>query len=352
VTERIRVIQWTTGNVGTRSLRAIASDPRFELVGCYAHSTAKVGRDAGELVGIAPLGVIATDDAEALLALRADCVAYMPVYPDVDEMVQILESGANVVTTSAFITGRSLGAEAVDALSAACERGSSSLYGTGVNPGLANVFALVSSGICERVDRISMEESVDASGYESEETQRSVGFGEPIDRTELPAMARRGTAVFQDAVALTADAIGVALDDVRFDVEFAAAATDMDLGFMQIPRGCVAGIRACWSGIVAGRPVVELRVCWKMGAPLEPDWPLRHGYSVEIVGRPNVRSRLQVMPPADWDEPDFGGLGMIMTAMPAVNAIPAVVAASPGIVASHHLPVIAGQTVERTREPS
>jgi hypothetical protein len=348
----MRVIQWTTGNVGTRSLRAIVGDSRFELVGCFAYSAAKVGRDAGELVGIAPVGINATDDCDALLALRADCVVYMPVYPNVDEMVRILESGANVVTTSAFITGRSLGADAVAALSAACARGSSSLYGTGVNPGLANVFALMSSGLCERVDRISMEESVDASGYESEETQRSVGFGEPIDRADLAAMAEQGTAVFQDAVALTADALGVTLDDIRFDVEFAAATADIDLGFMQIPRGCVAGLRGCWSGIAGGRPVVELRVCWKMGEPMEPDWPLRHGYSVEIEGRPNVRSRLQVMPPPDWDEPDFGGLGMIMTAMPAINAIPAVVAAPPGIVAAHQLPVVSGRAVEGGREPS
>ena len=111
-------------------------------------------------------------------------------------------------------------------------------------------------------------------------------------------------------------------------------------------------MRGTWSGVVDGVAVIELRVLWKMGTTMEPDWPLRHGYFVEIEGRPNVRSRLQVLPPADWDEPDFGGLGMIMTAMPAVNAIPAVVAAAPGIVSGHELPVIAAQAVTARRSAS
>lgn len=93
--EVLRVIQWTTGNVGTRSVLALIADPRFALVGCFAHSPEKVGRDVGELCGIDAVGVAATDDVDALLALGADCVAYMPVYPSVEELARILASGAN-----------------------------------------------------------------------------------------------------------------------------------------------------------------------------------------------------------------------------------------------------------------
>jgi hypothetical protein len=106
---KYRIVQWTTGNVGKRSVRAVVAHPDLELVGCYGWSPEKVGRDVGELCGIAPVGVEVTNDIDALLALRPDCVVYNPKWPDVDELVRILESGTNVVATAAFITGHALG---------------------------------------------------------------------------------------------------------------------------------------------------------------------------------------------------------------------------------------------------
>ncbi len=102
-------MQWTTGNVGKSSVAAIARNPSLELVGCYAWSQDKVGRDVGELAGIEPLGVTATDDVGALLALKPDCVVYNPMWIDVDELVTILSSGVNVVATASFITGHNQG---------------------------------------------------------------------------------------------------------------------------------------------------------------------------------------------------------------------------------------------------
>jgi hypothetical protein len=104
-----RVVQWTTGNVGKSSVQAIAANPNYELVGCYAYSPDKVGRDVGELCGTAPLGVAATNDADALLALKPDCVVYNPMWIDVDELARILSAGVNVVATASFITGHNLG---------------------------------------------------------------------------------------------------------------------------------------------------------------------------------------------------------------------------------------------------
>jgi len=127
----LRVVQWTTGNVGRQSVAAIAANPGLELVGCYAWSPDKVGRDVGELCGLDPLGVTATDDVAALLALRPDCVVYNPMWPSIDELVRILGAGVNVVSTAAFINGRRLGPDR-KRLVDACERGGSSLFGTGV----------------------------------------------------------------------------------------------------------------------------------------------------------------------------------------------------------------------------
>src|SRR4051794_36514625 len=148
--QTLRVVQWTTGNVGERSVIAVLANPALELVGCYAWSPDKVGRDVGELCGVAPVGIGATNDVDALLALKPDCVVYNPKWPDVDELVRILESGINVVTSAAFITGHALGADR-QRIADACEKGQASIFGSGMNPGLANLLGIVSAGLCDRI---------------------------------------------------------------------------------------------------------------------------------------------------------------------------------------------------------
>ena len=129
-----RVVQWTTGNVGKSSVAAIARNPTLELIGCYAWSPDKVGRDVGELAGIEPLGVTATNDVDALLALKPDVVVYNPMWIDVDELVRILSAGVNVVATASFITGPNQGAGR-DKIAAACAAGGSTMFGSGISPG-------------------------------------------------------------------------------------------------------------------------------------------------------------------------------------------------------------------------
>ena len=106
----------------------------------------------------APTGVTATDDVDALLALGADCVVYNPMWPDVDEMVRILEAGVNIVSTAAFITGHSLG-DGRSRIADACARGGSSVFGSGINPGFAELLAIVTAGVCDRIDKITVTES-------------------------------------------------------------------------------------------------------------------------------------------------------------------------------------------------
>jgi 2,4-diaminopentanoate dehydrogenase len=336
----LRIVQWTTGNVGRRSVQAILAQPGLELVGCYAWSADKVGRDVGELCGIEPLGIAATDDVDALLGLRPDCVVYNPMWIDVDEMVRILEAGVNIVSTAAFVTGHSLGAGR-RRIAEACERGGASAFGTGINPGFAELIAIVTAGVCDRIDRITVIESADTSAYDSPATELPVGFARPIDDPELPAMTRAGTAVFEDGVRLIGDALGVELDDVVCEAEYAAATADIDLGSWKIPAGHVAGVAASWQGRLDGRTVIDLRVRWRKG-PIEPDWEIDTGYVIEVAGRPTMRTRIDILPPPDFEATtmaEFMVLGMILTALPAINAIPAVVAAPPGIVTYADVPL-------------
>jgi len=336
-----RVVQWTTGNVGKQSVQAIVAHPGLELVGCYAWSPDKAGRDVGELCGVAPTGVVATNDVDALLALKPDCVVYNPMWANVDEMVRILESGINIVSTAAFITGHSFG-DGRRRLIEACERGRTSVFGSGINPGLAQLLAIVSASCSDRIDKITITEAADSTAYDSPATELPVGFARPIDDPDLPKMTASGTAVFEDAVRLVGDALGVEFDEVVCEAEYAQTTQHLDLGSWSIPAGCVAGVAASWHGKVRGRTIVELRVRWRKGTSLDPDWQIDPGYLIEIDGRPTIRTRLQILPPPDFQATTFAefmALGMILTAMPAVNAIPRVVAAPPGIVTYADLPL-------------
>ncbi|HND14080.1 MAG TPA: hypothetical protein PLN78_03800, partial [Pseudomonadales bacterium] len=113
------------------------------------------------------------------------------------------------------------------------------------------------------------------------------------------------------------------------------ATEDVDLGYMRIGKGCISGLRCCWSARANGRAVIEIKIAWKLGTKLQPDWPVEEGWVVEIDGSPSLRCVYQ---PRRTTEFDPG----LMTAMPAVNAIPAVCAASPGIVTADQLPMIMG----------
>jgi hypothetical protein len=337
----VRIVQWTTGNVGKRSVQAVVAHPDLELVGCYAWSPDKVGRDVGELCGIDAIGVSASDDVDGLLALGADCVLYNPQWPDTDEVVRILEAGVNVVSTAAFINGLRDTAGREQIL-AACERGSSSIFGTGISPGWVELMGLAAANICDRIDKLTIDEASDTTLYDSPTTELPCGFGRPIDDPELPGMAAEGTAVFGEAVAMVADALGVELDEIVCEAEYAQTTEDVVMDSWTISAGCVAGVAASWKGKVGDRTVVELNVRWKKGQTLEPSWQIEEGHVITVAGRPTVRVRLEYLPPPDFEATtlaDFMVLGMIMTAMPAVNAIPYVVAAPPGIVTYTDLPL-------------
>ena len=329
------MVQWTTGNVGRESVKAVVANPNLELVGCFAWSGDKVGVDAGTLVGIDPVGVKATNDVDQLLALKPDCVVYNPMFPSVDELERILDAGVNVVATAAFITGHNLGADR-ERLVQACTRGGSSLFGTGISPGFAELVAVTIAGICSRVDKVVVTETADTTYYDSPDTERPAGFGQPIDNPELPAMARVGTAVFGEAVAMVADVLGVELDEIVCESEFAQTTEDLVMASWTIPAGHVAGVFASWQGRIGDRTIIDLNVRWKKGTTLDPDWVIeKDGWVITVEGLPTVTASLDFLPPPDFEAEtleEFMAIGHIITAVPALNAIPAVVAARPGIL--------------------
>ena len=334
MTDRLKVVQWTTGKTGGAAVRGMAAHPVLDLEGCYAYTKDKVGRDVGELCGIAPLGITATDDIAALLALEPDCVCYMPYRPNFDHLARILESGVNVVTTMYMLSGTGYGAEATQRIRAAALRGGASLYSSGIYPGHAPMVALAASAMCRRVDQLSVLESLDISGYANEQMFRAQGFDLEPDDPRAPRLVEGSCGSFKDQIGVMAKALGITLDEIRFTAEFATASRTTDFGFMTVGKGHIAGFKGTIAGVANGRPVIECRFVWKIGSDMTPDWPVTRGYVIEIDGDPNVRLKIE--------SPDGHLDGAVTTAMPCVNAIPAVCAAPPGIVNQADLPFVRG----------
>jgi hypothetical protein len=339
----LRVVQWTTGNVASASLRSIVDREDMELVGVYAYSADKVGQDAGQLAGLdRNLGIAATDDIGALIALRPDCVAYMPLYPEVDHLCRLLESGINVVTTSEFITGTALGGEARARIQQAAEAGGASVYGSGVNPGWIEYIAAVASGVSRDLRSIRITESFDLAFLSADSNQDDFGWGRPAGDPGHADDVAKGVAEFRDAAEMMARVLGITLDDIRYEVQFAHATKDLDVAGRSVKEGTVAGIDITWFGIADGAAVIELNARWTLGRDIEPAWETLMGYLIEVRATPHVVMRVDFVPQNMETAAieDLAAVGTTLTAQPAVNAIPAVVAARPGIVTYADLPPI------------
>jgi hypothetical protein len=342
----IRVALWTTGNIAKFAGRAVVDHPDLELVGAYSWSPAKAGSDVGTLIGIEPLGVTSTNDIDELIAMKPDVVGYYPIMNPhevpghVDNVCRLLEAGVNVVSSANIVTGRWW--EAEDRLEDAGVRGNASLFGSGVNPGFVNQLLLTASGACSSVSKLSVWEEAECSGYASPELWETVAFGHPPDEPGIEEHFKRGISVFEDTVAMMADALDLQLDEIAYVPEVAIAKKDLDLGWMLIPEGTVAGLKSRWVGRVDGHDVIELGTIWKMTEDVEPNWEIRHGWHLQVDGVPTVKMHVAGWPAAGstQDSEALMSIAMLMTAMPTIHAIPHVVRARPGVVTYKDLPLV------------
>lgn len=346
----IRVFQVATGNVGSEMIKRLGPHPDLELIGVHCYSADKIGRDVGELAGLDPVGVVATGTVEEIIAAEPDVVTFHGVFPDEDLYVRVLEAGIDIVTTADWITGyhrdtnhpHPSGRRTSEVLQDACERGGSTFYGTGMNPGLNQILGVVCSADVADIENVTTIESVDVSCHHSADTWREVGYGLPVDDPALPGMLKKYTEVFADSVYLKADCFGLELDEVTFSYELGACTKDVDLGWYQLPKGSLGGSYVKYQGMVDGVPRVETHLEWQMTPHTDPSWEIKGCYITQIKGDPQIYNKHMIFPApgVDLSKPeDFASIGMTVTGMPALHAIRSVVAAPPGIVTSADLPL-------------
>jgi len=354
---RHRVVQWATGGVGRAAIQGIVNHPELELVGCWVHSRSKAGRDAGALAGIAPLGIAATRDVEALLALDADCVLYSPIIADAAVVERILRSGKNVVTPLGwFFPWRT---QDFAPLEAACRAANVTLHGTGIHPGgITERFPLVISALSGSVTHVRAEEFSDIRTYDAPAVIADIMlFGKtPDEALQSPMVSFLASGFFQ-SIDMVAAELGVVLDErksTRHEIAVATQPIPSPIG--PIPPGRVAAQRFTWEASVGGVPFMTVRTNWFMGQDhLDPPWtfgPEGERFEVEIQGDPPVRASFRGLHPASIEEGLRRNRGIVATAMHCVNAIPYVCRAAPGIRTYLDLPLVSGRAAPALRARS
>ncbi|HEV3281439.1 MAG TPA: hypothetical protein VG032_07520 [Acidimicrobiales bacterium] len=347
----VRVIQWATGGVGRAAIAGVVAHPELDLVGCWVHSPAKDGRDAGDLAGIGPIGVGATGDTEALLALEADCVIYTPIMADPDLVARLLASGKNMVTPLSwfFAEGRD-----ETLIEAACQEGGSTIHGTGIHPGgVTERIPLTLAALSQSISHVRAEEFSDIRSYGAPAVVGDIMlFGKtPEEAASSPMPAILGDG-FGQSVAMIGHALGFDLDDelvIGHEVAVATAPIPSPIG--AIAPGLVAAQKFHWDATVAGESVISVRTNWFMGEDhLDPAWsfgPEGERFEVEVTGDPTSRVTLRGWHPDSVAAGLERNPGVVATATHCVSAVPAVVAARPGIRSYLDLPCYTGRAAAR-----
>ncbi|BBZ13677.1 NAD(P)H-dependent amine dehydrogenase family protein [Mycobacterium branderi] len=349
----IRVAHIGTGNVGRLALSQLITDPRFELTGVCVSTEAKVGKDAGELAGLdVTTGVTATDDLDALLATQPDCAVYCAMADNrpaeaIGDCLRILAAGVNVVGSAPGVLQypwQLMPDKYIARVEDAARLGNSSLFITGVDPGFANdLIPLAFAGTCQRVEQVRCMEIADYATYDGATVMFDVmGFGKPLD--ELPILFQPGVLgiAWGTAIRQLAAGLGIEVDDITESCEREPAPEAFDIAAGHVPKGSVAAMRFEIRGMLKGEPVIIIEHVTRLRGDLRPDWaqPAQPGgsYRVEITGEPSYA--VDICPSSS--KGDHNHAAIVAAAGRIVNAIPAVVAAEPGIRTTLDLPLVTG----------
>ena len=345
----MRVVVWSTGGVGAVAIDAISRRPDLELVGVWVHSPEKVGKDAGELAGIEPLGVAATHDADALIALAPDCVVYAASGPERDgaavpDYLRLLQAGINVVSTSSTSLVYPPSYFAPDwreQLEVAAKSGGASFYASGIFPGFASdQLPLLMTTQSKNIRCITASEIALNDHYPVADVMMDgMGFGRPMDFEPMLSQPGFIEMAWKAPIHLIASGLGVEVERVNGSLDRQLADRDIDVAFGTIKAGTCGAVRTRAAGVANGREAIVIEHVIRMARDVAPDWPTSDcdaTYRVDIDGDPDIHCVLTL---GEAEGHGAGRAAMASTAMRVVNAIPYVVGARPGLLSSLDIPM-------------
>ncbi|WIW89437.1 hypothetical protein K3M67_05565 [Sphingobium sp. V4] len=338
-----RVIQWATGTVGQSAIKAIVGRDDMQLVGCYVTSDAKSGRDAGEIAGTGLTGVTATTDKAGIIAMPADCVIYVPILHDIDDICALLESGKNVVTGCPYNFIPS-GPER-ERIVGACRKGGSTLLGGGIAPGqLTIVLPMLMSTLSTNIRHIHVKEGGKPAEYPSPLlVGERMKFGRSLeDAYDNPNLRGWVLPWYSQSLQLICGRMGFAIDEEicsRHQVWAATEDFDTPIGF--IKKGTAGAQLFEVQATARGQPVFTYTKYWPSGAPTECSIAIERGWEVEIEGDPTLTWSCRGFEAAFQGQMDPPVVRA--TANCLVNAVPQTCEAAPGFATLAELPPMSGR---------
>ena len=353
--EPLRVVVWSTGTVGRHAITGIDAHPDLELVGVWVSNPAKHGRDAGELAELGrELGVLATTDRDALLALEPDAIVHTAMTDDrvfeaIEDLIGFLEAGVNVTSSGPVLLQwpeHILPPELMERITKAGERTGASLHVNGIDPGFANdVLPLVLTSLSQRIDEVRVMEICDYSTYYQPVVMNDLfGFGKPMDQPGFLFAPGILSMAWGSVVRQIAAGLGVTLDEpLTEQVDRRPAEVDTESVSGDVKAGTMGAVRFQVIGAVDGVPRVVLDHITRTAPDQVPEWPTPPEgdgcYRVVIKGEPFMQCDFT----HHGEHGDHNVSGMIVTAQRLVNAVPAVVASEGGLVTALDLPLVTGK---------
>ena len=330
----VRVIMWGAGKNGKALIRAVARRSDTVLVGCKVYNPDKNGVDAGVLAGIDLLGVPATTDRAALLALEADVVLHCPkLYPDMTDndadVCALLRSGKHVIS----LTGAHSMPQAIpgyaEQFEQACAEGGSTFVAGGINPGfIAERLAPTLTGLCAEVDAVNIRETYQCQTSHQDMVFRAMQFGVPLaDWNADSPIGRLFDHLFTQLIHAAATPLGIELQEVRRTIEIAPMPADATVAGRLVRAGTVGGIGQIWEGVPVdpGQVIVRKTTRWVISDDI-PGWEPFSGWRIEIEGKPNLRLDLRMDPEGDFT---YSAECMVGAAIPLIEQV---MRAPPGIL--------------------
>lgn len=328
MSDKIRVIEYGLGPIGSAVARHVVERVGLELVGGVDIDPAKVGKDVGEVIGLGrPLGPVVAEKLPQVLAqTEADVVlhttsSYFDLFKE--QIIEILEAGLDVVSTAEELSFPWLAhPEEAAEIDAVAKRVGKTVLGTGINPGFVmDSLPLNLTAICQRVDRIDVTRVINASTRRGP-FQAKIGSGMTVDDFNARmAAGRMGHVGLPESVGMVFHTLGKKLTRYESSVAPVVADRPIKTEHFEVQPGQVRGLKQVARGYTDEGEFMTLTFIAALDAGDDGD-------TIKITGKPDLEVKLK------------GTNGDLATVAITVNAIRRVREAMPGLVTMRDLPIV------------
>lgn len=340
----IRVVLHGLGGVGQKIAKLVIEKPFLECVGAVTASSEDWGKDLGELLGLGKkLGIeVGSSLSEIIEATKADVVldATKSLVPDIQDYIfTSIRAGLNFVSVCEelaypWVDSPQIAKE-IDELAKGY---SITVFGTGINPGfIGDLVPLMFTAPCKKVNRIITNRTTNAAGLGASALGPfAIGESEEEFKKRLAEGTLKGFTGHREIISELADALGWKIVNIERKVEPQVSRIQRQGKFFTIEAGKVCGVKTETSGFRDDGEMVITLTLMVVFQPTEEaskeDAKLgfKAGDFITIDGDPKLSIEVKGFSDAAQ-----------LTANHAVNSIPYVIQARPGLLSPKDFPPFA-----------